>query len=144
MVLFKSPKDVLQINTLSEQLDLGSQLKEWYRDATSILYGHLLNDLTPKTVDSLRYCTKSGSIQSKFYLPAGTDTNFLDDEHTIRLFTANFSNISPKTLKIIHPPLSKSFIQFLSKCLVDLLRGELQDLRKVDLIRYRREISDLT
>ena len=29
IVLFKSPRDVLLINTLSQELDLGSQLKEW-------------------------------------------------------------------------------------------------------------------
>ena len=69
IVLFKSPRDVLQINTLSQQLGLGSQLKEWYQDATSTPYGHLLIDLTPKTVDSLRYCTNSGSVPSKIYLP---------------------------------------------------------------------------
>ena len=54
IVLVKSPRDVLQINTLSQQLGLGSQLKAWYQDATSVPYGHLLIDLTPKTVDSLR------------------------------------------------------------------------------------------
>ena len=99
IVLFKSPRDVLQINTLSQQLGLESQLKEWYQDATSTPYGHLLIDLTPKTVDSLRYCTNSGSVPSKFYLPAGTETKLLDDEHTIRLYTS----------KTIHPPLSKNF-----------------------------------
>ena len=109
IVLFKSPRDVLQINTLSQQLGLGSQLKEWYQDATSTPYGQLLIDLTPKTVDSLRYCTNSGSVLSKFYLPAGTETKFLDDEHTIRLYTVNISNILPKTSKTIHPPLSKKF-----------------------------------
>ena len=30
IVLFKSPRDVLQINTLSQQLGLGSRLKDWY------------------------------------------------------------------------------------------------------------------
>ena len=109
IVLFKSPRDVLQINTLSQQLCLGSQLKEWYQDATSNPYGHLLVDLTPKTVDSLRYCTNSGSVPSKFYLPAGTETKFLDNEHTVRLYTPNISNIFPKTSKTIHPPLSKTF-----------------------------------
>ena len=109
IVLFKSPRDVLQINTLSQQLGLGSRLKEWYQDATSTPYGHLLIDLTPKTVDLLRYCTNSGSVPSKFYLPAGTETKFLDDEHTIRLYTPNISNIFPKTSKTIHPPLSKKF-----------------------------------
>ena len=62
-VFFKSPRDVLPINSLSQQLSLGSQLKEWYQDATSTPYGHLLIDLTPKTLDSLRYCTNSGSVQ---------------------------------------------------------------------------------
>ena len=109
IVLFKSTRDVLQINTLSQQLDLGSQLKESYQDATSTPYGHLLIDLTPKTVDSLRYCTNSGSVPSKFYLPAGTETKFWDDEHTIRLYTPNIPNIFPKTSKTIHPPLSKKF-----------------------------------
>ena len=109
IVLFKSPRDVLQINTLSQQQGLGSQLKEWYQDATSTPYGHLLIDLTPKTVDSLRYCPNSGSVPSKFYLPAETETKFLDDEHTIRLYTPNIPNIFPKTSKTIHPPLSKKF-----------------------------------
>ena len=109
MVLFKSPRDVLQIKTLNQQLGLGSQLKIWYQDATSTLYGHLLIDLTPNTVDSLRYCTNSGSVSSKLYLLAGTETKFLDDEHTIRLYTPNISTIFPKTSKTIHPPLSKKF-----------------------------------
>ena len=47
LVLFKSPRDVLQTNTLSQQLGLGSQLKKWYQDATSTLCGHLLIELTP-------------------------------------------------------------------------------------------------
>ena len=110
VVLFKSPRDVLQINTLSQQLDLGSQLKEWYQDAKSIPYGQLLFDLTPKTVDSLRYCTNSGSISTKFYLPAGTETKFLDDEHTIRLYTPNVSNLFSKTSQTIQPLLSNKFL----------------------------------
>ena len=119
-------------------------MKEWYQYATSTPYGHLLNDLTPKTVESLRYCTNSVSVPLKFYLPPGTETKFLDDEHTIRLYTPNISTIFPKTSKTIHPPLSKKFHQLLNECLVSLLRGELKDLRKVDVVKYRREISELT
>ena len=66
IVLFKSLRDVLQINTLSQQLGLGSQLKDWYTTATSVPFGHLLIDLTKKTVDPLRYCTNSGSTPSFF------------------------------------------------------------------------------
>ena len=79
IVLFKSPRDVLQIKTLSQQLGLGSHLKEWYQDATFVPYGRLFIDLTPKTVDSLRYCSNSGSVPTKFYLPAEIETIFLDD-----------------------------------------------------------------
>ena len=60
IVFFKSPRDVLPINPLSQQLGLGSQLKEWYQDARSTPYGLLLIVSTPKTLDSLRFCTNSG------------------------------------------------------------------------------------
>ena len=65
VVLLTSPRNVLQINTLSQQLGLGSQLKERCQDATSVTYGHLLIDLTSKTVDSLSYFSNSGSVPTK-------------------------------------------------------------------------------
>ena len=83
IVLFQSPRGVSQINTLSQQLGLGSKLKEWYQDATSVPYGHILLDLTPKTFDSLSYCSISGSVPTKFNLPAGIETKVLNDEYTI-------------------------------------------------------------
>ena len=58
IALFKSPRDVMQINTLSIQLGLGSSLVDWYRDATSVPFGHLLIDSLPRTDNRLRYCTK--------------------------------------------------------------------------------------
>ena len=69
IVLFKSPRDVHQVVTLSVQLGLGSALVDWYRDATTVPFGHLLTDLSPRTDDCLRYCTNSGNIPSKFYVP---------------------------------------------------------------------------
>ena len=69
IVFFKSPRDVMQVTTLSTPLGLGSELVDWYRDATSIPFGHLLIDLSPRTGDRLRYCTNTGSIPSKFYIP---------------------------------------------------------------------------
>ena len=59
----------MQVTTLSTQLGLGSELVEWHRDATSVPFGHLLIDLSPRTDDRLRYCTNTGSIPSKFYIP---------------------------------------------------------------------------
>ena len=37
IVPFKSPRDVMQVTTLGAQLGFGSELLEWYRDATSDL-----------------------------------------------------------------------------------------------------------
>ena len=71
ILLFKSPRDVMQICTLSAQLGLGSKLVDWYRDATSVHYDHLFIDLSPRTDDQLRYCTNSASIPSKVYIPVG-------------------------------------------------------------------------
>ena len=62
IVLFKSPGDVLQVTTLSTQLGLGSDLVDWYRDATFVPFGPLLIDLSPRTNDRLRHCTNTGSI----------------------------------------------------------------------------------
>ena len=55
IVFFKSPRDVPQIATLSVQLRLRSVFIDWYRVATSVLFGHLLTDLSPRTNDLLGY-----------------------------------------------------------------------------------------
>ena len=69
IVLFKSPRDVMQVTTSSTQLGLGSELVDWCRDATSDPFGHLLIDLSPRTDERLRYFTNTGSVPSKFYIP---------------------------------------------------------------------------
>ena len=49
IVLFKSPRDIMQVTTFGAQLGFGSELVGWYRDATSVLFGQLLIDLPPRT-----------------------------------------------------------------------------------------------
>ena len=88
IVLFKSPRDVMQVTTLSTQLGRGSELVDWYRDATSVPFDHLLIDLSPRTDDRLRYCTNSGSVPSKCYIPERLKhLKFLEDEHTKSLYS---------------------------------------------------------
>ena len=65
IVFFKSPRDVMQVTTLTTQLGLGSELGDWYREAASLRFGHLLIDFLPRSDDRLRYCTNTGSIPSK-------------------------------------------------------------------------------
>ena len=88
IVLFKSSRDVIQVTTLSTQLGLGSELVDWYRDATSVPFGHLLVDLSSRTDERLRYCTNSGSVPSKFYISERLKhLRTLDDEHTKCLYS---------------------------------------------------------
>ena len=56
----------MQVTTRSTQLTLGSELVDWYRDVTSVPFGHLVIDLSPRTDARLRYCTNTGSIPSNF------------------------------------------------------------------------------
>ena len=98
----------MQVTTLSTQLGRGSELVEWYRDATSVPFGHLLIDLSPRTDDRLRYCTNTGSIPSKFYIPDRLkQSKFLDDEHTKSLYSPS--------VPIIFPQMQKSFPSVLPK-----------------------------
>ena len=86
----------------------GSELVDWYRDATSVPFSHLLIDLSPRTDDRLRYCTNTGSIPSKVFIPGRLkQSKVLDDEPTKCLY-------SPSVL-IIFPQMQKSFPSVLPK-----------------------------
>ena len=98
----------MQVTILSTQLRLGSELVHWYRDATSVPFGHLLIDLSPRTGDRLRYCTNTGYIPSKNYIPDRLkQTKVLDDEHKKSLYSPS--------VPIIFPQMQKSFPSVLPK-----------------------------
>ena len=107
-VLFKSPRDLMHISTLSAQLGLGSELVHWYRDAASVPYGYLLVDLSSRTDDRLPYCTNTRSIPSNFHIPDWLKlSNFLDDQHKKLLYCPS--------VPIIFPQMQKSFPSVLPK-----------------------------
>ena len=70
-----SLRDVQKIDVVGRQFGLGNTLRKWYADATSIPYGLLMIDLSPKTNDLLRYSTdvaqmndqKSGLLHCKAF-----------------------------------------------------------------------------
>ena len=108
IVLFKSPRDVMQVSTLSTQLGLGSEPIDWYRDVTSVPCGHLLIDLSSWTHDRLRYCTNSGSVPSKFYLPERLkQLRTLDNEHTKLLYSPSVPIVFPQMQKPLSSVLSE-------------------------------------
>ena len=90
----------MQVTTLITQLGLGSELVDWYRDATSVPFGHLLIDLSPRTDDQLGYCTNTGSIPSKFYIPDRLkQSKILDDEDKKSLYSPSVPIIFPQKQK---------------------------------------------
>ena len=101
-------RDVHQVATLSVQLGLGSALVDWYRDATTVPFGHLLIDLSPRTDDCLRYCTNSGNIPSKFHVPDNLKhLKYLDDEHTKSLYSPSIPALFPRIQNSVSKNLSK-------------------------------------
>ena len=108
IVLLKSPRDVHQIATLSVQLGLGSALVDWYRDATSVPFGHLLFDMSPRTDDRLCYCTNSGNISSNFYVLGNLKhLKYLDDEHTKFHYSPSIPTLFPRMQNSVSKNLSE-------------------------------------
>ena len=98
----------MQVTTISTQLGLGSELVDWYRDATSLPFGHLLIDMSPRTDGQLRYCTNTGSILSKFYiLERLKQLKILDDEHTKSVYSPSVPIIFPQMQMSFPPVLPK-------------------------------------
>ena len=123
IVLFKSPRDVMQVTSLSTQLSLGSELVDWYQDATSVPFGHLLIDLSPRTDDRLRFCTNSGSVPSKFYIPERLKLLRIWTMNTQNLSTLQvFQSLSRKCKSQFLQSCPKKFIPFLCECIVNLLK----------------------
>ena len=108
IVLFKSPRDVHQVATLSVQLGLESALVDWYRDATSVPFGHLSIDLSPRTDDRSRYCTNSGKIPSKSYAPENLKhLKHLDVEHNKSFHSLSIPTLFPCMQNSVSKNLSK-------------------------------------
>ena len=131
IVLFKSPRDVMQVTTLSAQLGLGSELVDWYQDATSFPFGHLLIDSSPRTVDRLRYCTNSGFVPSKLYIPERLrHLRTLDDEHTISLYSPSVPIAFPEKQKPLSSVLPKRVRLFSLRMLSKYTQGKLASHKK--------------
>ena len=141
IVLFKSPRDVMQVTTLSTQLGLGSELLDWYRDATSVPFGHLLIDLSPRTDDRLRYCTNSGSVPSKYYNPERLKhLRTLDDEHTKFLYSPSvfitFPQMQKSLLSVLPQRVYPVSMQMHSK----YTQGNLQAIKRHHMVLFQDEV----
>ena len=110
-IVLKSPRDVMQVTTLSVHLGLGSEPVDWFRDPTSVPYGHLLIDLSPRTDDRLCWCTNTRSIPSILYFPQRLKhLKSLDDEHTKFVYSPSAPVVFPQMQKSFPSVMAKEFI----------------------------------
>ena len=131
-VKFKSPWEVHQVGTLSVLLGLGSTLVGWYCNTISVPFGPLLIHLSPRTANRIRYCTNSGNIPSKFYVPDKLKHfKRLDDEHIKSLYSPSVSTLFPLMQNSVSKKLSKKFIRYLSEGMANLLEGNLEEIKKI-------------
>ena len=73
VILFKSPRDLQQIDHFGRQLKQMDFVREAYQRATTRPFGHLLIDFDPKTSDVLRFCSNIVAPQpTTFYIPSTT------------------------------------------------------------------------
>ena len=140
IVPFKSPRDVMQVTTLSTQLGLGAELVDWYRDATSVPFGHLLIDLSPRTDDRLRYCTNSGSVPSKFYIPERLKhLRTLDDEHTKPLYSPSVPIAFTQKQNSLSSVLHKRVYPFSLRMHSKSTQGKLASHKKTSRCKFSRQ-----
>ena len=141
MVLFKSPRGVMQVTTHSTQLGLVTELFDWYRDAKSVPFGHLLIGLSPWTDESLRYCTNSGSVPSKFYIPDRLKhLKTLYNRHTKSLYSPSVPIASPQMQKSLSSVLPQRVCPFSMQRLSKSAHWDLQAIKGQHVVKFQDEV----
>ena len=120
----------MQVITLGVQLGLGSELVDWYPDATSVPFGPLLIGSSPRTDERLRYCTNSGSVPSKLYITERLKhLRTLDDDYRKSLYSPSVPIAFPLMQSHFLQSCPKEVIRFLCECIVNLLKENLQAIK---------------
>ena len=85
IILFKSLRDIQQIEYLGKHLNCLQLIKEAYKLATAEPFGHLMIDLDPKTSQGLRFSSQLiGADPSIFYIssPESVITTITNEKET--------------------------------------------------------------
>ena len=119
IILFKSPRDIQQLDHLGRQLNNTKFLRHCYQLATKDTYGHLLIDLDPRTSDCLRYCSNiTPPGPSIFYLPINqAEVTPLTNEREKIIYSAAHGTIESQ------PAPNFSLISVICECLLNVVNG---------------------
>ena len=131
----------MKVTTLGAQLGLGSELSDWYRHATSVPFGHLLIDLSPRTDDRIRYCTNSGSVPSNFFIPERLKhLRTWDDEHTKTLYPPSVPIAFPRMQKSLSSVLPKRVYPFSMRMHSKSTQRKLASLKRHHVVKFQDEV----
>ena len=134
-----------QVATVSVKLGPGLALVDWYREATSEPFGPLLIDLSPQTDDRLRYCTKSGNVPSRFYVPDNLKhLKNLDVEHTKSLQSPSIPALFPGMQNSVSENLSKRIYPISQRVHRQLAARKPVRSKKSHVLKYRDKIHELS
>ena len=101
----------------------------------------MLIDLSPGTDDRLRYCTNSGSVPSKFYIPERLKhLRTLDDEHTKSLFSPSVPIAFPQMQKSLSSVLLKRVYPFSSRMHSKSTQGKLASQKRHHVVKFRDKV----
>ena len=89
LILMKNPRAGRQLQILGTELGNKKFIEECYRKAVEEQpYGHLLIDLTPHCIESLRYCSSIVNGPSSFWVPRkNARTTIVNDKNTNDLYS---------------------------------------------------------
>ena len=104
IILFKSPRDIQQLDHLGRQLNAPKFLRQSYELATKDSFGHLLIDLDPRTSDCLRYCSNIiPPGPSIFYLPLDkAEVTPITNEREKIIYSATHGTVEPNSTTRLH------------------------------------------
>ena len=143
IILFKSLRDIQQIEYLGKQLNCLQLLKDAYKLATAEPYGHLIIDLDPKTSQGLRFASQIiGPDPSIFtFLHKKQSLHQLRMKKRHLLILKQWKNSTNKNSNIDFRLFSDSdFIWFLSDCVMNVLSGVVP-VNKKELKKFEKTLQ---
>ena len=146
IILFKSLRDIQQIEYLGKPLNCLQLLKDAYKLATAEAYGHLIIDLDPKSSQGLRLHHKLLDLILQFF----TFLHKKQSLHQLRmkkrhlLMLKQWANSTNKNSNIDFRLFSDSdFIWFLSDCVMNVLSGVVP-VNKKELKKFEKILRQLS
>ena len=132
----------MQINTLSAELGLWSEVVDWCRDATSVPCSNSLINLSPRTDDWICYCTNTGSVpRSYISRNSWSNQNFWTmNTQKLPLLSKCSNHFFPHMEKSFPAVLPKTVCQFPLRIYDKSSKRNLQSIKKHQLTKCHNEV----